>query len=488
MTYQKVNYDNPMQPVINYPPIMFGKVKRSFQSRWYEQFPWLEYSIRLNAAFCFACRFFITSNPDPTFSSLGFKDWKHATGHKGILSKHSTGKTHTQAMATWKEYETRSKTGDSIGCQLDRMGSKVINENRKYVMCVMEAILYCSQQGIALRGHDESHDSLNPGNFRSLMTLLSLHSPEVSRRLQECRSSATWLAPSFQNEIIQFLASKVLSLIKQELHEAKYFTLLADECKDVSKREQLSIAFRYVYKSKTFERFAGYSLASELNARALTNYITSKMTKLELNSDNLVSQCFDGASVMSGCNAGVQKLVKENSPQAIYVHCCAHRLNLVLVDVAKRVRAASDFFSHLQALYVFLSASKCHEHFLSNQNSLGGREIRLKKLSDTRWSCRIDSITAILATFSAVLKTLQDTIDGTNHDRAIEASGILNGVQSFNFIVALVVYKKIFSLSAKLSDVLQSRSLDLATASDLIHSTIDTFKELRPDGVIMARN
>ena len=139
---------------------------------------------------------------------------------------------------------------------------------------------------------------------------------------------------------------------------------------------------------------------------------------------------------MSGCNAGVQKLVKETSPQAVYVHCCAHRLNLVLVDVAKSVSAAADFFSHVQAVYVFLSVSKSHEQFLSNPNSLGGREIRLKKLSDTRWSCRIDSITAILSTYSAVLKTLQDTIDGTDRDWAIEASGIMNGVK---FVVALVV-------------------------------------------------
>ena len=36
---------------------------------------------------------------------------------------------------------------------------------------------------------------------------------------------------------------------KQELEEARYFTLLADETKDIGKHEQLSIAFRYVYRS-----------------------------------------------------------------------------------------------------------------------------------------------------------------------------------------------------------------------------------------------
>ena len=50
-------------------------------------------------------------------------------------------------------------------------------------------------------------------------------------------------------------------MIEQELHEAQYYTLLADESKDMSKREQLSIAFRYIYKFRTVERFVGFTLA-----------------------------------------------------------------------------------------------------------------------------------------------------------------------------------------------------------------------------------
>ena len=417
----KNKFDQPKQPNISFPPTKFGKVSRSFQLRWYQQWSWLEYSVQMNAAFCFACRFFVC-NPDPSFTSLGFKDWKHATGQKGMLNIHANSKSHTEAMASWQEYRRRMETDESISSQLDRVGSKTVNENRKYVRIVMEAILYCCQQGIALRGHDEGQESLNPGNFLSLITLLSRHSPEVHRRLQESSSSATWLSPMFQNEIIDFFSEQVRCFIKHELHDAKYFTVLADETKDISKREQLSIAFRYVKGGKTIERFVGYTLATHLTAKSLADYITSKMSQLELNTDYLVSQCYDGASVMSGCNAGVQKLIQERNPQALYVHCCAHRLNLVLVDVCKNVRAAADFFSHLQTLYVFLSSSKTHELFLSNQQASGGREIRLKKLSDTRWSCRIDSITTFLSTYSAIIRTLEDIADGNDREKAVECS------------------------------------------------------------------
>ena len=52
MDLSKNKTDKPMLPVIVYPPTKFGSTDRSFQSRWYEQFPWLEYFISLDAAFC----------------------------------------------------------------------------------------------------------------------------------------------------------------------------------------------------------------------------------------------------------------------------------------------------------------------------------------------------------------------------------------------------------------------------------------------------
>ena len=247
------------------------------------------------------------------------------------------------------------------------------------------------------------------------MFFLSRQVPVVAQHLSEFKISATWLCTAFQNEIIHFLASEVHSMIEKELHEAKY-SVLVDKTKDISKQEQLSIAFRYVCNGKTIKRFSGYTLASSLNARSLTEYITAKMLELDFDPRYLLSQCYDGASVMSGCNSGVQALITEKYPQAIYVHCYAHRLNLVLVDVAKQVHSASDFFALLQSVYVFLSSFKTHEIFLSAQKACGAREIRLKKLSETRWSCRFDTISLILATFSAVQETLEHVVNGDDRE------------------------------------------------------------------------
>lgn len=43
----------------------------------------------------------------------------------------------------------------------------------------------------------------------------------------------------------------------------------------------------------------------------------------------VISQSYDGASVMRREHNGVQKLVLDRFPFALYVHCYAHHLNLI---------------------------------------------------------------------------------------------------------------------------------------------------------------
>ena len=109
----------------------------------------------------------------------------------------------------------------------------------------------------------------------------------------------------------------------------------------------------------------------------------------------LVGQAYDGASTMSGCIAGVSTLIKQKAPVAIYVHCWAHKLNLALVAASQRDRAVFAFFDLLEALYMFISGTVPHAVFGKMQQLLSPSAPReLKKLSDTRWSCRSSSIVA----------------------------------------------------------------------------------------------
>ena len=258
---------------------------------------------------------------------------------------------------------------------------------------------------------------------------------------------------------------------------------MADETKDMSKQERLAIVVRYVGKEGIInERFLTFVQATSLNAESLSNYLIKVLEDNELDPTRIVSQGYDGASVMSGHCTGVQQRIKEKSPYAIYIHCCAHILNLVLVD-SKKVQFAHDFFCLLEWLYVFMSASKAHSVFVATQKKLHPEKPthELQKLSDTRWACRYGTVSAICYTYDSLLTTLEEISEGPDRLKAVEAQGLLLQVKDFKFLVSLIIFDRILTCTKSLSDSLQNSQIDLGKAADLVLATEGTLQDFRTD-------
>ena len=223
--------------------------------------------------------------------------------------------------------------------------------------------------------------------------------------------------------------------------------------------------------------------ATSLNAEGLSTYIIETLNRFGLDPACIVSQGYDGASVMRGRCSGVQQRIKEIAPQAVYVHCYAHCLNLALVDTTRIVREASEFFALMEKLYVFVSSSKSHEVFLEKQKQLHPfKQVRrLQKLSDTRWACRYMAVDAVCCTYDSLLATLEVITDWEDREKAVQANGILLQVRNFRFLLLLVIFDRILSFTKGLSDELQSKSIDMAKAADLVGATVDVLRSFRTD-------
>ena len=176
----------------------------------------------------------------------------------------------------------------------------------------------------------------------------------------------------------------VLQTISNEVQKAGIYSLLGDETKDTSRKEQLSIVLRYVNNGSVYKRFVGYTFAEQLDAESLYKYICNVIQSCNLFPENCVCQYHDGASVMSGRCSGVQARFKVSAPLALYIHCCAHRLNLVLVDFIRCIPIAQDPFSLLEAAYVFLSSGKFNALFEKVQAEQRPEKQRLR-LSKRLW-------------------------------------------------------------------------------------------------------
>ncbi|XP_035230146.1 uncharacterized protein LOC118202101 [Stegodyphus dumicola] len=212
---------------------------------------WLLYSPKINAAYCFCCLLFVTSN-SATQSSFatasGFNKWRK----KDKLISHERSQIHRKSFTTWKEAERRliNKTGIDESLEANIQSEK--ERWRNILQRILACMKYLIIQILPLRGHVENlalQDGTNVGNLLSLLKLVAQFDPLLATHLKnviETPRTVSYLSPQIQNEFIHLLASIVRNQLISDIKRNKYYGLLFDSTPDITHREQMSQVFRYV--------------------------------------------------------------------------------------------------------------------------------------------------------------------------------------------------------------------------------------------------
>lgn len=466
--------EGPTQPKLkSYPKTVYGvgktKRMRSFNSSWYNQFNWIEYSKIDDSVYCFPCRLFsFKTNSDLSFVNVGYKNWKNAMSSKGFIRHHNTDE-HKKCLIAWLDYKNNKKKNTSVLSQISDQHTKIVSENRRYMKAIIVSLRMLAIQGQAFRGHNENEGSVNRGNFIEMMNCIGLFDEVVKNKINGPKN-ARYLHHSIQAEIIQIMTNMILNKIASEVKESVYFSVMADETKDISKTEQFSVVVRYYFQGELKERFLGFTPLTDLDSTSLFLHIKSILFKSKIDILNCIAQTYDGASVMRGHINGVQALFRKEVPQALYTHCANHRLNLVLVDVTKNIEQVEVFFNFLQELYVFMSSSVIHNKFKDLQKKIlkTNKPIELKRLCLTRWSSQIYCCRAIKSTLNIILLLLNN----------VNAKGLLKKID-FQFIYLLLLFNDFLSQINIVSKYFQDVSADMIKGMSLIESTKMYFLDLR---------
>ena len=118
-------------------------------------------------------------------------------------------------------------------------------------------------------------------------------------------------------------------------------------------------------KNKVCEEFIGFVRLEDLDAQIIADTLLHALQEWGFNMSRVVGQGYDGASVMSSSRNGVQAKVAEKYPNATYVHCTSHVLNLAISSGCKAVQSIQNLFDNVNKLTWFLSPSaKRKEVFL----------------------------------------------------------------------------------------------------------------------------
>ena len=147
---------------------------------------------------------------------------------------------------------------------------------------------------------------------------------------------ATYLSPDIQNELINIIGKEIIqSEIVEEIKDAKFFSIMADEAATHNK-EQCAFCVRFVDKEGNIrEEFLEFIPPIRTTGEHIAGAILKAIEKLGLDISNVRGQGYDGCSAMASDAVCVQAIIERNSAKALLVHCSGHCLNLVIVHSCK---------------------------------------------------------------------------------------------------------------------------------------------------------
>nr|XP_011462100.1 PREDICTED: uncharacterized protein LOC101307575 [Fragaria vesca subsp. vesca] len=333
-----------------------GAKERRFITDWFIDFPnWLEYSIEKDAAFCLCCYLFKTNSRGQAggdvFTKNGYRNWKKKRRlytHVGDLNN-----AHNQALKKC-EYLMNERQHVRNSIQKNAKPSRTSYQIR--LTASVDCRRFLLRQGLAFRGHDESNNSSNQGNFLELLQFLADHDEQVRAvALHNAPENLKMTSSMIQKDIVNAAAVETINAIIADMDNA-LFSILVDEARDVSEA------------------------------------IDALLCKHGLSTSSLRGQGFDGAISFGGCN-------KKHDIVGAFFTLVAKVVNIVGASSKRR-----DILREKQALKV-IQALKGGE--LSSGRGLN-QEIEIKRSADTRWSSHYGTLINFTAMFSSIIDVLDE--------------------------------------------------------------------------------
>ncbi|KMQ88456.1 zinc finger mym-type protein 1-like protein [Lasius niger] len=178
-------------------------------------------------------------------------------------------------------------------------------ERWRYILkVILDIVLFCAKNNLALRGSIEEIGHRKSGIFLSVLELMSKHNPQIAAHISSItKKSISYFSSTIQNELITFLGSAVRNEIISRILKAKYYSISFDCTPDINHREQMSQIVRYVLindgKCTVEESFIDFIETSEKTGNGLAEEILNKLSKDNLRLSDCRGQAYDNGANMA---------------------------------------------------------------------------------------------------------------------------------------------------------------------------------------------
>ena len=372
-----------------------------------------------------------------------------------------------------------------------------IAENRQKLGSIFKTIVFCGRQNIPMRGHRDSatdlerdiEDTHNHGNFLALLDFrVEAGDTVLGEHLSTADRNAIYTSGNTQNQIIDVLADQVRYKIVGKVKAAIWYTVISDEVTDVSNKEQLTVVLRYVDNDSLAirEDLVGFTECDTgITGRSLAGKVITTLESFNLDLQNLRGQAYDGAGNMAGKRNGLADVITEQYPQALYLHCASHCLNLAVVN-SLQVASIKNMMGCLGRVYQFFEAHPKRQRAFEDaitRCKLTTKVHKLKDMCRTRWIQRLDAIDIFQSHHQAIVSCMERICsDGAklwSADSLTDARGLQHAITTTDFLSSLVITNASLRYIEALTRSLQTEDKDLISAVREIEAVITTLQDVR---------
>ncbi|XP_034038832.1 zinc finger MYM-type protein 1-like [Thalassophryne amazonica] len=451
---------------------------RVFSRSYYAKRSWLAGCCVSNAFYCFPCLLFQTLGTDALWTTAGVRDLKHLSEK---CKRHESSRSHLDNCLRLTFFGRHSITEQlNEGYRISiRRHNKEVTKNRHILSRIIDCLKFCGAFELDLRGHDESESSDDPGIFRGLADLVA----SLDGVLKEHLENATVFnetSKTVQNELLDCMLSVVKEEIIKEVQSSEFLSIQADETMDMATQSQLMLVLRYIDpRNNLQERFFEFIPMQSPTEESISTALKERLATIlpDDQKSKLICQAYDRASVMRGATAAIQKKIQDLYPNAHYIHCYAHQLNLIMPQATSHISKVRIFFSDLSGFASFFSRSPKRTGVLDKTVAH-----KLPTSSPVKWnfhSCAINTVFEHREDLIRCFETIRDS--GDFDPRTVrEAGAFAMLLEDPDFKFFLQLFHRIMPHVDLLYANLQNKTIDAVH----VNSCIQQFQQ----DILLIRN
>ena len=377
-------------------------------------------------------------------------------------------------MEIYEEREMRKLRGCTVVASLVSLNT----DHKQWLFAVFNVSRYLCANSLPFRGTNESDIDAGDGLFLRAFSQLLFPLEEKWKKIHKnLPKNAKYTSPDIQNEVIEVLSSLVKNKIAEDIRKAELFTIMADGTTDKNRKEIQALVCRYLSsEGKVEEHCLNVKGIDDRSAKGVFNFIKETLAEFEISFNGLVSQSFDGASVMSGDYNGLQKLVSDFCDRYIlYVHCFLHKIHLVVTFIVENIYEIKDYYGTITALYNFFKKSAVFESYDGTA---------LKRLIETRWSGHYESTKHVNNNYGDLIQALlvaskNKKLSGEDKAQAIGRLNQMDDDENHSFAFINCMLMKVLKPIDIIVKQLQSVHENFISALEVIKSVKEEIKSER---------